>query len=200
LTRYSSIAKYSLHFLLSFYERTALFTAQSEGWSYDKKKADGKKKSNDGSPALPPTSDCTSAVIDTTEDCPARATSIEAFLIRLDLYNPSMTPVKLDAFGRFCNSIQPPGPARVTQTPGTWPYWGDDTIDRHFQELVDTIPERFDVDRAKCVKPSGTLAASLLINWNYPPLNGTEVTLALSGTPMAKIPGFISSFIILRLE
>ena len=35
--------------------------------------------------------------------------------------------------------------------------------------------ERFGVDRAKCVKPSGTLAASMLMNWNYPPLNDTEV-------------------------
>jgi len=37
------------------------------------------------------------------------------------------------------------------------------------------MAERFGIDRAKCVKPSGTLAASLLINWNYPPLNDTEV-------------------------
>ena len=123
-----------------------------------------------------PTSDFTSAAIGSTEDRPDRAASVEAFLTTLNLYNPSMTPVKLDAVRRISNSIQPMAEsATLTQTPGTWPSWGDETLDRHLQELVDTMAERFGVDRAKCVKPSGTLAAVLMINWNYPPLNDTDV-------------------------
>jgi len=61
------------------------------------------------------------SVIDNTADRPDRATSIEAFTTTVNLYDTSMTPIRLGAVRRFSHSIQPPGPASVTQTPGTWP-------------------------------------------------------------------------------
>jgi len=107
---------------------------------------------------------------------PDRDTFIAAFLTKLDLYNAGMTPVKLNAVRRFCYGIQPISEsASVIETPGTWPSWGDEAIDRQFQELVHAMATRFGIDPAKCVKPSGTLAAVLMINWNYPPLNDTDV-------------------------